>query len=459
VDLHLRDPSPGRAGDLGRGPGGRRNRGPRRLARLDPLRGDRGAAGVDARACDRRGPPRPRRRDIGPSAAYARGRACPRRRDIGPSAAHARGRSRPRRRDVGAPAGDRRVRTRWLGRRLDIRAARDRSPARLRAAGRPDVTRACRVDARGPPAGPTPIGRGRGPAPRGPARIGVGTSAGPPVARRAPVGVIAVVPDATPVPAVPVVPDPPRVRDPWVVVVPDHDQRRRRAPVVAPVTPIGVPEHERAVDVVVPASGPIHPRVGLDRLGVGVNVVDDHDLLTGRHRLVADHLRRLLLREGVGEGLVLDVHVGVGVVGGWQRARLVLLAGLVGLLVVARLVGMPCVGRRLGGGLLLPLAPGQRHEREEDARYQGRSLYRHVLSVPRAHGRYNPGDTPAPLGAQTGFCWGDGWIPGIERLRNLNKQRSKGEPIALQCVDSRLLARVSRLSQADRARAHGLPLF
>jgi hypothetical protein len=277
-----------------------------------------------------------------------------------------------------------------LRRRLDVAASgRDRRLHRratgLRTTTRADVTRTRSFDARGP-ATTTVVGWHRGPATRGSTRIAVGAVARSPVIRRPTVGMVAVVPDATPIPTSPVVPNAPRVRDPGIVVVPAHDQRRGRAPVVRPHAPIRIPKDERAVDVVVPAPGPVDAWEGLDRLGVGVHVGDDHDLLAARHRLVADHLHRLLL-EGIREVLVLHVDVGVGVVGRWR------VTDLIGLLLIrARRRWGIDRRRRLLPGLG---APTQRNEREENAGDEKRSPLHHLPSVPRAPTRYNPDDPSA----------------------------------------------------------------
>jgi hypothetical protein len=409
VDLNLRHASARRASDL-RGRRTSRYRSARRLAGLDALAGgDRGATRL--------------RGDVG-----ARG-ADPRLR-LG--AARLRG-------DVGACGTDGRLRARRLRWRPHVRAGGHRcAGGRLACGRRSDIAGPGGADTRGPTAALT-VGALRRTASRRPTMITMRAPARAPVGRRPAVGVVAVVADPAPVPTGPVVTDPPGVGDPRVVVIPHDHQRRRRTPVVAPHAPVGVPEDERAVHVVVPAPGPVDPREGLDRLGVGVHVGHDHDLFAARHRLVADHLRRLLL-EGVGEVLVLHVDVAVGVVG---RRRV---TGLVDLLLIGR-------ARAVRGGrrrrLLLRLrlrAAGQRDERNEDAGDEGRSRYRHDSSVPCTKLRNNPGDPPAPPGDQTRASACAPGIPWCAPSELLCKRCSRRHPPALRCVNSPLMDRAPHAS-------------
>lgn len=106
------------------------------------------------------------------------------------------------------------------------------------------------------------------------------------------VRVIAVVTDAAPVPTGSVEADAPRVRCPRVVVVPTHDQRTGRTPVVRPTAVHIAVEDEVAVDVVVPATAPVHARERVECLGIRVHVRDDLDARAVGHRVVADDLSR-----------------------------------------------------------------------------------------------------------------------------------------------------------------------
>lgn len=198
---------------------------------------------------------------------------------------------------------------------------------------------------------------------------------------------VAVVTDATPIPTASVVTDAPAIGDPWIVVVPDPDQRRGRAVVVGPRVPVGIPEHERALDIVVPASGPVDAWERLDRLGIRVHVGDNHDLIAGRQRLVADRLGRIVAGRW---RVVLVLHVDVGVRDVRRRQVASLIARL---LVVSR--PWRRVGRRIGSGSRVLRAAPERNQSEQGTGDQDDSRRRHALSVPRTRPRYNPAD-PAP---------------------------------------------------------------
>jgi hypothetical protein len=327
------------------------------FARLDPTRVDRRATGlglcpnVGAASCDRR------RRAAGH---ISSGSDC--RRGTGLRVAShvvASGSDRHR-----STTGLRRVA--WLPRRQDVAVAR-RNDARSRRAT-------------------TTIGTGRRTSACRSTRIGVGTLARSPVVGRVAVRVVAVMADTTPVPTAAVVAVAPAIGDPGIVVVPNPDQRRGRAVVVGPRVPIGIPEHERALDIVVPATGPIDAWERLDRFRVRVYVGDDHDLVAARQRLVADRLGRIV---GGRWRVILVLHVDVGV----RDVRCRQVAGLVARLLV---VDRPrrSVGRR-GGGLRIFRAASEREQTEQGTRDQDDSRRRHALSVPRARSRYNPAD-PAP---------------------------------------------------------------
>ncbi len=133
---------------------------------------------------------------------------------------------------------------------------------------------------------------------------------------RQPVRVVAVHADATPVPTGSVVPAAPVVGRVRVVAVPACDQRSRRTPVVGPHAQIVAVVHEVAVDVVVPAAGPEHLGIGLDRLLVRVHVGHHGDLAAVGEGLVADDavVTRLLVD-------LLDVDVVVGTRLGDHGAR------------------------------------------------------------------------------------------------------------------------------------------
>ncbi len=235
---------------------------------------------------------------------------------------------------------------------------RRRAARLLVAAGqrrRLDVAIACRDDRRSPTTATTTTGirLGRRTSTSGPAGICVGSVARAPVMRRSTVGVVAVMTDAAPVPTSPVVTDAPAIGDPRIVVVPHVDERHGRPVVVRPRVPVGIPEHERAVDIVVPAPGPVDAWEGLDRLGVRVHVGDDDDLLATRQRLVSDGLDRIGPRRRT---VILILHVDVRVL----DVRLGQVADLVGRLLVGR--GRWGVGRRLGGPLVRARATRERNQ-------------------------------------------------------------------------------------------------
>jgi hypothetical protein len=342
----------------------RRDRCPRRLARLDAARVDRRATRLGLRP-NVAATGRNRRRG---AARRATRRRC----------GHI-GSSSDRRRSAGL---------RVAGHVVASRSDRDRCTtgfvrgvARRRGSG--DIAIACRDDARS--RATATIGLRRRTAAGRSTRVGVRTVARTPSIRRPTVGVIAVVADATPIPTGPVVADAPAIGDPRIVIVPDHDQRCGRSVVVAPRVPVRIPEHERALDVVVPAPGPVDAWERLDRLGVRVHVGDDRDLVAARQRLVADRLGRIAAGR---RRVVLVLHVDIAV--GHVRRRQV--ACLVRGLLVVRGAGRRSVSRRGAGSRVVPRAARERNHSEQGTGDQNESRCRHRLSVPRTRTRYNPAD-------------------------------------------------------------------
>jgi hypothetical protein len=370
VHLHLRHASTRRrSAAAARAAGAHRGDGcPRWLARLDPTCVDRRATGLGLRAsfgagsCDRR------RGASGRRGAAGRGRG-----HVGSGSDRRRGTWLRVASHVVASGSDRHRSTTGLVGRI----------AWLR--GRSDVAVACRDDARS--RSTTTIGARRWTSTGRPTWVGVWSVARPPVMRRMTICMPPVMTDAAPIPTAPVVADAPAIGDPWIVVVPDPDQRRGRAVVVGPRIPVRIPEHERALDIVVPTAGPVDAWERLDRLGVRVHVRDDHDLIAARQRLVADGLGRIVAGRRC---VVLVLHVDVGV----RDVRRRQVAGLIVWLLV---VGRPRRGvrRRVGGGSRVLRAASERNQSEQGTGDQDDSRRRHVLSVPRTRPRYNPAD-PAP---------------------------------------------------------------